>query len=121
MILRSPHPDVEIPDVPLAGFVLSRAGELGDKPALIDGPSGRGFPRCPGQQDEGQEYEWRGQPVVVARLGGNEVSKSLLQDKLLVAQGANIEPAEGFSPYHHRHHYHQDLLAPSQNASIHTE
>ena len=41
MILRSPYPDVEIPDVPLAGFVLSRARELGDKPALIDGPSGR--------------------------------------------------------------------------------
>jgi acyl-CoA synthetase (AMP-forming)/AMP-acid ligase II len=41
MILRSPHPDVEIPDVPLAKFVLSRARELGDKPALIDGPSGR--------------------------------------------------------------------------------
>jgi hypothetical protein len=37
MILCSPHPDVEIPDVPLAGFVLSRARELGDKPALIDG------------------------------------------------------------------------------------
>jgi acyl-CoA synthetase (AMP-forming)/AMP-acid ligase II len=41
MILRSPHPDVEIPDVSLPGFVLSRARELGDKPALIDGPSGR--------------------------------------------------------------------------------
>ncbi len=41
MILRSPHPDVETPDVPLTGFVLSRARELGDKPALIDGPSGR--------------------------------------------------------------------------------
>lgn len=40
-ILRSPHPDVEIPDVPLAGFVLSRARELGDKPALIDSPNGR--------------------------------------------------------------------------------
>src|SRR5919206_2833539 len=41
MILRSPHPDVEIPDVSLPGFVLSRARELGDKPALIGGPSGR--------------------------------------------------------------------------------
>jgi acyl-CoA synthetase (AMP-forming)/AMP-acid ligase II len=41
VILRSPHPDVEIPDVPLTGFVLSRARELGEKPALIDGPSGR--------------------------------------------------------------------------------
>ena len=40
MILRSPHPDVEIPDAPLTEFVLSRARELGDKPALIDGPSG---------------------------------------------------------------------------------
>jgi acyl-CoA synthetase (AMP-forming)/AMP-acid ligase II len=40
-MLRSPFPDVEIPDVPLSDFVLARAGELGDKPALIDGPSGR--------------------------------------------------------------------------------
>jgi len=40
-MLRSPFPDVEIPDVPLSDFVLARAGELGDKPALVDGPSGR--------------------------------------------------------------------------------
>jgi acyl-CoA synthetase (AMP-forming)/AMP-acid ligase II len=38
---RSRFPDVEIPDVPITDFVLARAGELGDKPALIDGPSGR--------------------------------------------------------------------------------
>jgi acyl-CoA synthetase (AMP-forming)/AMP-acid ligase II len=31
----------EIPDVDLATFTLGRAKELGDKPALIDGPSGR--------------------------------------------------------------------------------
>jgi len=31
----------EVPDVDLASFVLRRAGELGEKPALIDGPSGR--------------------------------------------------------------------------------
>jgi acyl-CoA synthetase (AMP-forming)/AMP-acid ligase II len=30
-----------VPDVALADFVLARAEELGDKPALIDGPSGR--------------------------------------------------------------------------------
>jgi acyl-CoA synthetase (AMP-forming)/AMP-acid ligase II len=41
MPIGSPLPDVEIPDVALAPFVLERAGELGDKPALIDGPSGR--------------------------------------------------------------------------------
>jgi acyl-CoA synthetase (AMP-forming)/AMP-acid ligase II len=31
----------EIPDVDLSSFVLRRARELGEKPALIDGPSGR--------------------------------------------------------------------------------
>jgi acyl-CoA synthetase (AMP-forming)/AMP-acid ligase II len=41
MIYRSPYPDLEIPDVPFHEFVLARADELGDKPALIDGPSGR--------------------------------------------------------------------------------
>jgi acyl-CoA synthetase (AMP-forming)/AMP-acid ligase II len=39
-MIRSQFPDVEIPDAPLTDFVLARAGELGDKPALIDGPSG---------------------------------------------------------------------------------
>jgi acyl-CoA synthetase (AMP-forming)/AMP-acid ligase II len=38
---RSPYPDVEIPDTPLTPFVLGRAEELSDRPALIDGPSGR--------------------------------------------------------------------------------
>jgi acyl-CoA synthetase (AMP-forming)/AMP-acid ligase II len=41
MIFRSPFPDIAIPDVSLTSFVLRRAGELRDKPALIDGPSGR--------------------------------------------------------------------------------
>ena len=41
MIVRSPLPDVAIPDVTLAEFVLRRSHELPDKAALIDGPSGR--------------------------------------------------------------------------------
>ena len=41
MILRSPYPDVRVPDVSLHRFVLAGAAALGDKPALIDGPSGR--------------------------------------------------------------------------------
>jgi 4-coumarate--CoA ligase len=41
MIHRSPLPDVEIPEVPLVDYMLARADELGDKPALVDGPSGR--------------------------------------------------------------------------------
>ena len=39
MIHRGPA--VEIPDIPLVPFVLHRESELGDKPALIDGLSGR--------------------------------------------------------------------------------
>ncbi|HEX8558521.1 MAG TPA: 4-coumarate--CoA ligase family protein [Pyrinomonadaceae bacterium] len=41
MILRSPFPDVEIPDVTLTEFVFSQAARHADKPALVDGPSGR--------------------------------------------------------------------------------
>jgi acyl-CoA synthetase (AMP-forming)/AMP-acid ligase II len=41
MVIRSHHPDVVIPDAALTPFVLERAGELAEKPALIDGPSGR--------------------------------------------------------------------------------
>lgn len=38
---RGPFAEVEVPDRSLASFVLSRAGELRDKPALVDGPTGR--------------------------------------------------------------------------------
>jgi acyl-CoA synthetase (AMP-forming)/AMP-acid ligase II len=41
MIFRAPFPEVSIPDVPLTAFVLQKAGQYGNKPALIDGPSGR--------------------------------------------------------------------------------
>ncbi|WP_420644536.1 4-coumarate--CoA ligase family protein [Candidatus Leptofilum sp.] len=41
MIFKSPYPDVDIPNVSLTEFVLSRTQQFGDKPALIDGPSGR--------------------------------------------------------------------------------
>lgn len=41
MIYKSPFPEITVPDVPLAQFVLQHAMELGDAPALIDGPSGR--------------------------------------------------------------------------------
>jgi acyl-CoA synthetase (AMP-forming)/AMP-acid ligase II len=41
MIFRAPEPDVVIPDVALTPFLLERAAALGDKPAFIDGPTGR--------------------------------------------------------------------------------
>lgn len=41
MIVRSPYPDIEIPDLPLTPFVLRQAERLDDKPALIDATSGQ--------------------------------------------------------------------------------
>ena len=41
MIFRGPFPDVEIPDVPLTEYVFERAAEYAEKPALVDGVSGR--------------------------------------------------------------------------------
>src|SRR5678815_4682747 len=43
MIIKGPYPDIPIPETALTPFVLHRAQELGDKPALIDGPTGRTF------------------------------------------------------------------------------
>jgi acyl-CoA synthetase (AMP-forming)/AMP-acid ligase II len=41
VVIRSPFPDVAIPDVSVTEFVLGRAAEFGDKPALIDAATGR--------------------------------------------------------------------------------
>src|ERR1700745_2853040 len=41
MIIKGPYPDVVIPETALTPFALQRVNELGDKPALIDGPTGR--------------------------------------------------------------------------------
>ena len=41
MIVRAPEPEVAIPEVALTPFLLERAERRGDKPALIDGPTGR--------------------------------------------------------------------------------
>jgi hypothetical protein len=41
MIHHSPLPDVEIPDLPLTEYVLAGGTGRPDKPALIDGASGR--------------------------------------------------------------------------------
>lgn len=43
MIFRSPYADVDIPAIPLTDYVFERAAELADKPALIDGPTGRTY------------------------------------------------------------------------------
>jgi len=41
MIFRAPEEPLAIPEVALTAFLLQNAGALGEKPALIDAPSGR--------------------------------------------------------------------------------
>jgi acyl-coenzyme A synthetase/AMP-(fatty) acid ligase len=41
MIYSGGQIETEVPDVDLASLTLRRTGELGEKPALIDGSSGR--------------------------------------------------------------------------------
>lgn len=41
MIVKSPYPDILIPETSVTSFVLQKAAELRDKPALIEGPTGR--------------------------------------------------------------------------------
>lgn len=43
MIFKSPHAPVDIPDSTLTEYVLRNAPSLGNKPALIDGPTGRTY------------------------------------------------------------------------------
>lgn len=43
MIVKSKYKDVDIPVVSLPQFLLQRTSSFGDRPALIDGPSGRSF------------------------------------------------------------------------------
>jgi acyl-CoA synthetase (AMP-forming)/AMP-acid ligase II len=40
-IIRSPYPDVAIPDLPLPAFVFADTASRASKAALVDGPSGR--------------------------------------------------------------------------------
>ena len=41
MPIKSPWPDVTIPEVSITDFVLRHAERLSDRPAMVDGPSGR--------------------------------------------------------------------------------
>ena len=41
MIFRGPYPEVSIPEVSITSFVMQNAAANGDKPALIEGETGR--------------------------------------------------------------------------------
>src|SRR5947207_9138791 len=46
MIFTSPYPDIDIPAIALTDFGLEHSAEYGDKPALIDGATGRAYTRA---------------------------------------------------------------------------
>ncbi len=55
MIFKSPHEPVTIPDVSITDYVFARAGDFGDKPALIDAATGR-------------TYSYRELPLLISSL-----------------------------------------------------
>jgi 4-coumarate--CoA ligase len=77
MVFTSPLPDVELPDVALSEYVLARCAELGDKPALIDGGSGR-------------TITYAGLDLAVRSLAGGLVAKGFGKGSVLALMAPNI-------------------------------
>ncbi|HYN68538.1 MAG TPA: AMP-binding protein [Ornithinibacter sp.] len=77
MIHTSPMPDVEIPRVALTGYVLERAAELGDQPALIDGPTGR-------------TITYAGLDAAVRSLAGGLVSQGFAPGDVVALMSPNV-------------------------------
>ena len=77
MIFKSPHAPVDIPEVSITDFVMRRALELGDKPALIDGPTGR-------------TYTYRQLPELIQKLAGGFSSHGLSQGEVFAIYAPNL-------------------------------
>ena len=77
MIHTSPLPDVTIPEVPLTAFTLQKAAELADKPALVDGASGRSLTY--GQLDD-----------AVRRLAGGLLAAGMAKGEVLAIMAPNV-------------------------------
>ncbi len=77
MIHASPLSDVTIPEQPLTAFTLQKAAELADKPALVDGASGRALTF--GQLDD-----------AVRRLAGGLVAAGMPPGEVLAIMAPNI-------------------------------
>ncbi len=77
MVFASPLPHVDIPDIPLTEYVLADAARLGDKPALIDGGSGR-------------TLTYAGLAGAVRSLAGGLVAKGFATGDCLALMSPNI-------------------------------
>ncbi len=77
MIFSSPHAPVTIPEIPITEYVLQRAGELGDKPALIDGPTGR-------------TYTYRQLPGLIKRLAAGLAAQGIQKGDVFAVYTPNL-------------------------------
>jgi len=77
MIFKSPHAPVTIPEIPITEYVLQRARELGDKPALIDGPTGR-------------TYTYRQLPVLIKKLAAGLAAHGIRKNDVCAIYAPNL-------------------------------
>ncbi|HKP46649.1 MAG TPA: AMP-binding protein [Pyrinomonadaceae bacterium] len=77
MVFKSPHTPVNIPDQSITDYVLRNAESLGDKPALIDGPSGR-------------SYSYAQLPGLISRLAAGLRSLGLKKGEVFAIYSPNL-------------------------------
>jgi len=77
MVFRSPYAEVEVPDVGLVQFVYAKAGDFADKPALIDGLTGRTLSYA---------QLWQG----VQRVAGNLARRGLNKGEVVALYSPNL-------------------------------
>ncbi len=77
MIFTSPHKPIEIPDITVTEYVLRRAQQLGDKPALVDAPTGR-------------TYTYAQVPSYVRKLAAGFASHGLKKGEVFAIYSPNI-------------------------------
>ena len=77
MIFTSPHPPIPIPDVTITGYVLRHAERLANKPALIDGHTGR-------------KYSYGELPLLINRLAAGFTFHGLKKGDVLAIYSPNL-------------------------------
>jgi acyl-CoA synthetase (AMP-forming)/AMP-acid ligase II len=77
MIFRSPHPSVQIPEMALVPLVYANADALGDKPALVEGTTGRTLTYA---------QLWQG----VQRVAGNLAKRGLKKGEVVGIYSPNL-------------------------------
>ena len=77
MIFKSPHAPVTVPDSTITQYVLRNALQLGDKPALVDGPSGR-------------SYNYAQLPDLISRLAGGLQRHGVAKGQVFAIYSPNV-------------------------------